>query len=135
MGYDVNIIVVDGHSKDHTQEIAAEKGAQILHQKGRGKGHAIQTAFQAFDGDYLFMMDADGTYPANRLVDMFPYLESGRSDVVVGTREVSRPGPVDQVLVGREGRIHALAGNWLRPPRSCVRVIESAILRSRSSMP
>ena len=86
LGYDVEIMVVDGHSKDRTQEIAAEKGATIIHQKGRGKGRAIQTAFEEFQSEFLFMMDADGTYPADRLIDMFPPLVSGRSDIVMGTR-------------------------------------------------
>jgi dolichol-phosphate mannosyltransferase len=86
MGHDVEIIVVDGNSKDRTQEIAEKNGARVLTQEGKGKGLGVRTAFQSFDGDYLFMLDADGTYPGHHILDMYPLLQSGEYDVVLGSR-------------------------------------------------
>lgn len=85
-GYDVDIMVVDGHSVDRTVEIAESKGARLVRQFGRGKGCAVRTAFDEFDGKYLFMIDADDTYPSGYLIDLLDMLESGKYDVVIGSR-------------------------------------------------
>jgi len=85
-GYDVNVVVVDGHSKDMTCEIAQSMGAKLLKQRGRGKGNALKTAFENFDGQYLFMLDADDTYDPTEILAMLPYLESRRYDVMMGSR-------------------------------------------------
>lgn len=85
-GYDVNIVVVDGHSKDKTCEIASAMGASLLKQHGRGKGNALRTAFENFEGSYLFMLDADNTYDPEDILNMLPTLENGTYDVVMGSR-------------------------------------------------
>jgi len=36
------VYVVDGRSVDHTREIAADKGAQVLLEERKGKGIALQ---------------------------------------------------------------------------------------------
>jgi len=86
LGYSVEVVVVDGHSKDMTCEIAASMGARLLKQKGIGKGNALQTAFDNFEGRYLFMLDADDTYNPKEILRMLPPLERGEADVVMGTR-------------------------------------------------
>ncbi len=86
LGYTVDIVVVDGHSKDMTCQIAQSMGARLLKQKGMGKGDALQTAFDNFDGRYLFMLDADDTYNPNEILKMLPHLEKGEYDVVMGSR-------------------------------------------------
>ena len=86
LGYNVDIVVVDGHSKDMTGEIAQSMGARLLRQKGIGKGNAIQSAFENFDGRYLFMLDADDTYNPKDILKMLPRLENGEYDVIMGSR-------------------------------------------------
>jgi glycosyltransferase involved in cell wall biosynthesis len=86
LGYKVDIVVVDGHSKDMTCQIASSMGARLLKQKGIGKGNAIQTAFDDFNGKYLFMLDADDTYDPREILRMLPPLEAGKYDVVMGSR-------------------------------------------------
>ena len=85
-GYDVKIVVVDGHSKDMTCEIASAMGASLLKQQGRGKGNALKTAFENFDGNYLFMLDADNTYNPKEILNMLPSLENRTYDVIMGSR-------------------------------------------------
>ncbi len=85
-GYSTDIVVVDGHSTDLTLEIAAEMGAECLRQPNRGKGDAVRHAFKHFDGDYLFMLDADDTYPPHHILEMLPILEEGKADVIMGSR-------------------------------------------------
>ncbi|MEW5937716.1 MAG: glycosyltransferase family 2 protein [Candidatus Thermoplasmatota archaeon] len=85
-GYEVDITVIDGHSADRTREIAKARGARLLVQNGRGKGDAIQTAFQQFEGEMLFILDADNTYCPRDIIDMLPLLQWDISDVVMGSR-------------------------------------------------
>jgi dolichol-phosphate mannosyltransferase len=84
-GYRVEILVVDHDSTDKTREIAAERGAKVIVEPGRGKGRAIRTAFKAASGDFIFMLDADYTYPATYISNMLEILRGG-SDVVIGSR-------------------------------------------------
>ena len=92
-GYEVDVTVVDGHSVDKTQEIAKAKGARVLVQRGHGKGDAIKSAFLDFKGDYLFMLDADATYPPQNIMDMLPLLEYEMYDVVLGSRFTGQMDP------------------------------------------
>lgn len=71
-------LVVDGRSTDRTVEVAKECGAQILFQKGVGKGDAIATAIghtKWLKTKYVALIDADYTYPAKYLSPMIKILE------------------------------------------------------------
>lgn len=84
-GYRAEIIVVDNGSTDKTREIAEAKGARVITEPNRGKGRAMRTAFEAVSGDFVFMIDADFTYPATYVPRMLELLEGG-CDVVLGSR-------------------------------------------------
>lgn len=92
-GYSIDIMVVDGNSTDNTRIIARDRGARLILQEGRGKGLGMRSAFKAFTGRYLFMLDSDDTYPGYHILDMLPLLESGKYDVVLGTRLNGRITP------------------------------------------
>jgi dolichol-phosphate mannosyltransferase len=71
-------LVVDGRSVDGTAKIAEAMEAQIVFQKGIGKGDAIATAIEharGLDVDYVAFIDADFTYPAEYLPKMIGLLE------------------------------------------------------------
>jgi glycosyltransferase involved in cell wall biosynthesis len=84
-GYDVSILVVDGNSPDRTREIAEEKGAEVIIEPRKGKGKAMQAGFQAVDANFVFMLDADYTYPATHILEMLNLLQD-HSNVVIGSR-------------------------------------------------
>lgn len=84
-GYRVETIVVDNNSTDRTKEIAEERGAKVITELNRGKGRAIRAAFESVSGDFIFMLDADFTYPATYIPEMLELLEGGY-DVVLGSR-------------------------------------------------
>ena len=84
-GYQVRILVADGNSRDRTRQIAQEKGAEVIVESRRGKGRALRTVFERFKADYVFMLDADYTYPATYIPEMLDILEQGYS-VVIGSR-------------------------------------------------
>ena len=88
-------LVVDGRSTDRTVEIAKECGAQILFQKGIGKGDAIATAIGHTKGlkvKYVALIDADYTYPAKHLSSMIKILdENPEIGMVCGNRLNNQP--------------------------------------------
>jgi dolichol-phosphate mannosyltransferase len=86
---DPAFLVVDGNSRDRTVEIAKEFGAEVLVQKGRGKGDAMAQAMAHLNGDfeYVILTDADYTYPAEYLPEMIRILEENpRVGMVCGNR-------------------------------------------------
>ncbi len=83
LGYQVEILVADSGSTDRTLEIVQKKSVRIIH-AGRGKGAAVTSAFKEADGDYIFMLDGDFTYPAAYLPEMLKLLE--KHPVVIGSR-------------------------------------------------
>ena len=72
-----NVLVVDGHSRDRTVEIAKNLGAEIAFQDGIGKGNAIAKALEHIDltVKYVILTDADYTYPAEYVPEMIEILE------------------------------------------------------------
>jgi glycosyltransferase involved in cell wall biosynthesis len=84
-GYSVEVLVVDNSSTDQTAQIAREKGARVITEPRRGKGRAVRTAFEQVRADFVFMLDADYTYPATYIPDMLKLLNQGYS-VVIGSR-------------------------------------------------
>ena len=84
-GFDVRILVADGNSVDRTRQIALDKGAKVVVEAKRGKGRAMRSVFRKFKADFVFMLDADDTYPANYITEMLNILEQGYP-VVIGSR-------------------------------------------------
>ena len=72
-----SLLVVDGNSSDRTLELAKDLGAQVLTQKGKGKGNAISEGLAYINGDscYVAFTDADYTYPAKYLKEMINVLD------------------------------------------------------------
>ena len=83
------ILVVDGNSSDRTLELSKELGADVLVQRGKGKGNAISEGLDHLNRDtgYIALTDADYTYPAKHLKEMINVLDLN-SDVgmVLGDR-------------------------------------------------
>ena len=60
-------MVVDGNSKDKTQEIAKNLGAKIIIEKRKGYGRAYKTGIPKATGEIIVTGDADATYPFNKI--------------------------------------------------------------------
>jgi dolichol-phosphate mannosyltransferase len=83
------LLVIDGNSTDKTVEIARVMGADVLFQRGRGKGDAVGQAIMHVNDavKYVVFIDADYTYPAGYLPDMIKVLEENpRVGMVCGNR-------------------------------------------------
>jgi glycosyltransferase involved in cell wall biosynthesis len=85
-GRDIEIVVVDTDSRDRTKDIATAKGARVVEEPRRGYGRAYKTGFAASRGTYVATLDADLTYPADRLPDFLVPLAEDRADFVSGDR-------------------------------------------------
>jgi glycosyltransferase involved in cell wall biosynthesis len=72
-----SLLVVDGNSSDRTLELAKDLGAEIVVQRGRGKGSAISQGLARLDGatSYVVFTDADFTYPAMHIKEMISVLD------------------------------------------------------------
>lgn len=77
-----DILVLDGHSKDKTAEIARERGANVVMQTGKGKGLAIIQAFDLIDSEYVIMIDGDATYLPSEVHVLLEALEKGAGHVI-----------------------------------------------------
>lgn len=84
-GYLVQVLVIDGNSTDRTRQIAQEKGAEVIIEPRKGKGRAMRTALETARADFIFMLDADYTYPATYIPDMLDVLHRDYA-VVIGSR-------------------------------------------------
>jgi dolichol-phosphate hexosyltransferase len=84
-GFVVQVVVVDNNCTDGTARIAREKGITVIFESQKGKGHAIRSAFEQVKADYIFMIDADYTYPATYIPQMLSLLQNDYA-VVVGSR-------------------------------------------------
>jgi dolichol-phosphate mannosyltransferase len=83
------VLVVDGKSRDRTVEIAKNLDADVIFQKGKGKGDAIASAMNqvSVDADYVVFTDADYTYPAEYVPRMIRILEENpKVGMVCGNR-------------------------------------------------
>lgn len=91
-GYEVKAVVIDNGSTDGTRDVAQQRGAQVIVEPQRGKGHAVRRAFRDVTADYLFLIDGDATYPATHIPEMLTLLEDG-TDVVLGSRLAGTRAP------------------------------------------
>jgi len=86
LGY-VDILVIDGNSKDKTVEVAKTYGANVVFQNGNGKGDAVRQVFNNgyLDVDVVALMDADGSMIPEEIPRFIEALNSG-ADLVKASR-------------------------------------------------
>jgi dolichol-phosphate hexosyltransferase len=82
LGYDLELIVVDGHSTDSTREIAKKMGAEVVIEKRKGYGRALKTGFTAAKGEIIVTIDADNTYPVGSLTQYVKELKQRDYDFI-----------------------------------------------------
>ena len=78
------VLVVDGGSKDDTAAVAAEHGARVLRQKGRGFGSAVREGLEAAGAERVALMDADGSHAPEALESFWARRHD--AELIVGSR-------------------------------------------------
>ncbi len=104
MGVPYEIVVVD-KSSDGTPQIARSMGARVVRQEGKGYGDAYLTGFRHARGQFIVMMDPDGSYDPNDIPKLLEPLFNGRAEFVMGTR---LKGEIDK---GAMPWLHRYIGN------------------------
>lgn len=79
------IIVVDNGSTDNSSKIAKGKQVKLVYGKERGYGAAYSKGFKAARGQFLFLVDCDGSYDFNEIPRFIGELKKGY-DFVIGNR-------------------------------------------------
>jgi glycosyltransferase involved in cell wall biosynthesis len=84
--YNTQIIVVDGHSNDGTEEIVKEENAEFVSESRTGYGRAIKTGIDHAKGDVVVIIDADNTYEACDINKLVQPLLKDKADVCLASR-------------------------------------------------
>lgn len=92
---DLEIIFVEGHSRDGTweeiervQKAYPQYDIKIMRQPGKGKADAVFHAFDQARGDVMMILDADLTMPPEQLPKYWEAISSGKAEFVNGSRLV-----------------------------------------------
>ena len=84
--YADEVLVVDGHSRDRTRDIAEAHGARVIRDRGLGKGDALRLALSESGGDIVVFIDADGSHDPADIPKLVAPIRGGQSDLVIGSR-------------------------------------------------
>lgn len=91
---DYNVIVVDDSDDNRlTRMLALSCGAKVVDGKHKGLGQAIIDGIRISDSDIVVVMDADGSHPAYKILEMVNVCNNGVG-MVVGSRYVKGGGIV-----------------------------------------
>jgi glycosyltransferase involved in cell wall biosynthesis len=84
-GVQFQYVVVDDGSTDGSGEIPArDKLLVVRHEVNRGYGAALKTGIRSAANDWILIIDADGTYPVDRIPELVK--EAELCDMAVGAR-------------------------------------------------
>ena len=98
------LILVDGNSTDDTVSVAQRLRPDItvIGQTRNGKGNALACGFAAATGDFIVMIDADGSNEPAEIPRFVAALREG-ADFAKGSRFLSGGGSLDISLIRRIG--------------------------------
>jgi len=80
------VLVVDGHSRDKTREIAAARGARVVLDHRKGKGEALRLSITEATGDIVVFIDADGSHDPHDIPALVDPIKAGNADMVIASR-------------------------------------------------
>ncbi|MBI5595540.1 MAG: glycosyltransferase family 2 protein [Elusimicrobia bacterium] len=89
LGAACEVIVMDGASKDATVKEAEAAGARAIVETG-GFAKSLRRGIAEAAGEYIVIMDGDGSHPIDRLGAL--WARRSEADVVVGSRLVAEGG-------------------------------------------
>lgn len=98
------VVLVDGFSRDRTIETALQvrPDVVVVAQRGCGKGAAMRTGFERATGDFIVVLDADGSMDPAEIDDYVTALSDGYQ-FVKGSRFLPGGGSLDFTRVRSAG--------------------------------
>lgn len=89
---DFEIIIVDGHSKDKTVEIAKKYGAKVIYESIGTRAGACNIGAEAAKGEVLVFTDGDAYFPENWLMQIWDEFDRDRKLSVYGGEDILEDG-------------------------------------------
>lgn len=103
--YEYEIIVVDtAVPTDDTQSVCEKYGARYINQKSPGFGGALISGIDSVNYDRVLTLDSDGAHPPCVIPQIVKMHDTGRYDIVIGSRYVRGGGtndPITNILMSR----------------------------------
>jgi len=104
------VLVVDGHSRDRTRELAEKAGARVVQDHGRGKGDGCRVGLLEARCQIVVFLDADGSHNPEDIPALAGPVLSGSLDLVIGSRW---RGGSDDIHPNFNHLVRDLGGNLL----------------------
>ena len=82
-----DVIVVDGHSKDGTEEVCLLNKVNFVLDNGLGKGDAQRVGALIAKYDYIIFYDADGSHDPNDIDNLYNDITSEKFELIVCSRK------------------------------------------------
>jgi dolichol-phosphate mannosyltransferase len=135
------IIVVDGHSKDRTAEIACSfgDGVRVVKDNKKGKGDAVRVGAFAAKYETIVYLDADGSHDPKDIPALVEPIRTGVADLVIGSRgrggSDELHGDVEKLLrmIGSDVILIGINLRWkqsLTDSQNGFRAIRTAVMRA-----
>lgn len=102
-----DVLVVDGGSTDETLDEVEDYDVSVVVERG-GKADAVRKGLSVTEGEIVFLIDGDGTYPAERMNDMLEKLDD--CEMVLGSRF---SGGMEDGSMSRVNRYGNMFLTWL----------------------
>jgi dolichol-phosphate mannosyltransferase len=133
------VILVDGHSTDHTRELALKHQVKFVLDNRQGKGDGLRVGVANASKDVCVFIDADLSHDAADIPRLVAPILEGKADMVLGSR--MRGGGDEFVatffelirLAGNMGLtwlINVRCGSQLSDSQNGFRAARTALLRS-----
>ena len=82
-----NVIVVDGHSKDGTEEVCLNNNVIYVLDNGLGKGDAQRVGAEIAKFDYIIFYDADGSHNPGDIDHLYKNITSNKYELIICSRK------------------------------------------------
>ena len=82
-----DVIVVDGHSKDGTEEVCKHNNVNFILDNGLGKGDAQRVGASIAKYDYIIFYDADGSHDPNDIENLYKDITSEKFELIICSRK------------------------------------------------
>ncbi|MGB6601648.1 MAG: glycosyltransferase family 2 protein, partial [Candidatus Cybelea sp.] len=90
-GYEFNYLIVDDGSSDETYAVASNfagrrRDVRVLrHERNRGLGAALRTAFSEVDSELAVVLDADLSYSPATAMELIELLDRQHADIALAS--------------------------------------------------